>query len=99
MVAPMAIKDQEPPDTTRILSILMEVMDPLGTNLICSPAVVTDSDSPVIWKASLVPFGLVKLCSKNNKWWYSLAFCINCFNCSNPLPVSRLYCPWSAFPF
>ena len=30
----------------KILSVLIEVMDLLGTNLICSPAIVTNSDSP-----------------------------------------------------
>ncbi|KAK3614546.1 hypothetical protein LTR22_027741, partial [Elasticomyces elasticus] len=54
----MAIKDEEPPFTMGMLGVFMEMVDPLGPNLICGPAIVTDTNPLGFWKASWVPSGL-----------------------------------------
>ena len=62
MMAAMAIKDKQPPYTLGTHGTLMEVLDPVKANLVCCPSILTNSNPPVLWKAS-VPLALVKLAS------------------------------------
>ena len=98
MVAAIAIKDQEPPLTMRMLSILMKVLDPLESKSIISPASITNSNFPGPRKANLVPFGLISLGSKDDEWWDTPALCIDSFNRCDPLSIAWLDCPWSSLP-
>ena len=68
MVAAMAIKDQESPLTIGMPCVLVEVLNPLESKSIVSLAIVTNSNLLGSRKASLVPFGLIGLYSKDNEW-------------------------------
>jgi hypothetical protein len=48
--------------------VLMEVLNPLEFKSIISPAIITNSNLPGSRKASLVPFSLIGLYSKDNEW-------------------------------
>jgi len=67
MVAAMAIKDQESPLTIGMPCVLVEVLNPLESKSIVSLAIVTNSNLLGSRKASLVPFGLMGLCSKDDE--------------------------------
>lgn len=98
MMTTMAIKDQESPLSIRKLSVLMEVLNPLESKSVVCLAIVTHSNLPGSRKASLVPFCLMSLYSKDDKWWDSPALCINSLNSCNPLSVPWLNCPCSSLP-
>jgi len=67
VVAAMAIKDQEPLLTIRILGVSIEVLNPLESKSIVGPAIVTDSNLPGSRKASLISVGLMSLGSKDDE--------------------------------
>jgi hypothetical protein len=64
----MAIKDQESPLTIGMPYVLMEVLNPLESKSIIGPAIITNSNLPGSRKASLIPFGLMGLYSKDDEW-------------------------------
>jgi len=80
VMAAIAIKDQKPLLTIRVPSILMKVLDPFESKGVVSPAIVTNSNLPGSRKASLIPLGLVSLCSEDNERWDTPALCINSFD-------------------
>lgn len=80
MVATMAIKDPKPPLTIGILGVLMEVLSLLKSKGIIGPAIVANSNLPGSRKASLIPLGLVSLCSKDDQRWDTPALCIDGFH-------------------
>jgi hypothetical protein len=67
VVATMAIKDQESPLTIGMPCVLMEVLNPLESKSIISPAIITNSNLLGSRKASLIPFSLMGLCSKDDE--------------------------------
>ena len=67
MVATIAIEDQEPLLTIGMPCVLMEVLNPLESESIIRPAIITNSNLPGSRKASLVPFGLIGLYSKDDE--------------------------------
>jgi hypothetical protein len=93
VVAAIAIKDQEPLLTIGMPCVLMEVLNPLESESIIRPAIITNSNLPGSRKASLVPFGLMGLCSKDNKWWDALALCIDSLDRCDLLSIAWLDCP------
>ena len=68
--------------------VLMEVLNPLESESIIRPAIITNSNLPGSRKASLVPFGLIGLCSKDDEWWDALALYINSLDRCNPLSIA-----------
>jgi len=68
VVAAMAIKDQESPLTIGMPCVLVEVLNPLESKSIVGPAIITNSNLPGSRKASLVPFSLMGLYSKDDEW-------------------------------
>ena len=68
--------------------VLMEVLNLLESESIIRPAIITNSNLPGSRKASLVPFGLIGLCSKDDEWWDALALYINSLDRCNPLSIA-----------
>jgi hypothetical protein len=68
IVAAIAIKDQESLLTIGMPYVLMEVLNPLESKSIISPAIITNSNLLGSRKASLVLFSLIGLYSKDNEW-------------------------------
>ena len=66
----------------------MEVLNLLESESIIRPAIITNSNLPGSRKASLVPFGLIGLCSKDDEWWDALALYINSLDRCNPLSIA-----------
>lgn len=98
LVAAMAIKDQQPPLALAMPSVFVEMLNPFEAELVVGPSVLAYSDSPGWWKAGLVPCHLVKLAVKDDEWWDSPSFSVDCLDCCDPFPVARLTCPWSPLP-
>jgi hypothetical protein len=73
--------------------VLMEVLNPLESKSIIGLAIITNSNLPGSRKASLVPFGLMGLCSKDDEWRDIPALYINSFNRCDLLSVAWLDCP------
>jgi hypothetical protein len=71
----------------------MEVLNPLESKSIISPAIITNSNLPGSRKASLVPFSLIGLYSKDDEWQDTPALYINSFNRCDPLSITWLDCP------
>ena len=76
-----------------MLGVFVEVLDPFKAQLVVGPSVITDSDFPSCWDASLVPGCLTKLAVEDDKWRDCPSSCIDCLDYSNPLLVPRLFCP------
>ena len=89
-VATVAIKDKQSVRAycTR-LCMSVEVLHPLKAKLICCPAVVADSDSPVWWKV-LVPAGLVELPRQDYERWETPAGRVDTLNRCDPVAIARL---------
>jgi hypothetical protein len=68
LVAAMAIKDQESLLTIGMPFVLIEVLNPLKSKGIISLAIIANSNLPGSRKASLVLFGLMDLCRKDDEW-------------------------------
>lgn len=76
-----------------MLGVFVEVLDPFKAQLVVGPSVITDSDFPSCWDASLVPGCLTKLAVEDDKWRDCLSFRIDCLDRSNPSTISWLFCP------
>jgi hypothetical protein len=73
--------------------VLIEVLNPLESKSIISPAIITNSNLSGSRKASLVPFSLMGLYSKDDEWRDTPALCIDSFNRCDPLSIVWLDCP------
>jgi hypothetical protein len=93
VVAAIAIKDQESLLTIGMPCVLMEVLNPLESKSVISPAIITNSNLLGSRKASLVPFGLMGLYSEDDEWWDTPALCIDSFNRCDLLSIAWLDCP------
>ena len=73
--------------------MLVKVLQPLNTKLICCPAVLRDPNNPILRQVFfLVLGGEVVLASKDNKGWNRPLYCVDALNSCNPLAVALLHC-------
>lgn len=78
-----------------LLCVLIEVLQPLDAELIVGPAVLRDSDNPIVrYRWLLVPGREVVLALKYDKGWDRLALRVDALDDAGPLSVALLCCLW-----
>jgi hypothetical protein len=92
VVALMAVKNEQTiGPNSALFCMLVKVLQPLYTKLICCLAVLRDPNNPILRQTFfLIPDREVVLALKDNKGWDRPASCANTNHASNPLSVALL---------
>ena len=96
VVALMAVNYEQSVATNYpLLCMLIKVLQPLKTKLICCPAVLRDCNNPVLGQVILlIPGREVVVAFEDDEGWNRPPCRVDALDDCCPLPVALLHCLW-----
>ena len=74
-----------------VLCMLIKMLKPGKSKLICCPAVLAHGDSPITWEVVIfIPSGEVILPRENDKWWDNPALRVDALDHCYPFTIAWL---------